>query len=115
MPVVYQVIAILIAISAIANGSILIYRFFKMPKYGEGQTLQKINKLLSDNAVMKEALKKIAEAEVIIGFHPQENTEIYEYMEAITEMSRDIKRLMSKAHMALEAISASDEHPEEVE
>ena len=71
--------------------------------------------LQRENRFMKQALEDIADAEVLIGFHPREDTEIYEYMEAITEMSRDIRRLMSKAHIALEAISASDEHPEEVE
>lgn len=113
MSFVYQVFCITIAIMAFISGIYLIYRFVRMPKrdlkFGEGQTLRRINKVLSDNAVMKEALKEIAEAEVLIGFHPKEDTEIYEYMDAITEMSRDIKRLMSKAHMALGFIEEEEE------
>ena len=108
MPVVNQVILTLIAIAMLVYGSLMIYMAVRKPKFGEGQTLRKINKVLSDNAIMKKALVDITEAEVLIGFHPQENTDIDDYRQVITEMSRDIKRLMSKAHMALEAISEEE-------
>lgn len=109
MSVGFQVILFFIGIVMLVNGSLMIYTSVRKSKFGEGQIFRRINKVLSDNAVMKEALKEIAEAEVLIGFHPQEDTEIYEYMDAITEMSRDIKRLMSKAHMALGRIEEEEE------
>lgn len=105
----YQVLCIIIAIMAFINGIYLIYRFVTMPKrdlrFGEGQTLQKLNEIYKDNQIMKKALKDIAESEVLIGFHPQENTEIDDYQQAITEMSCGIKMIMSRAHMALESVS----------
>ena len=67
--------------------------------------LRERRELQRNNRFMKRALEEIADSEVLISFHPQENTDIDDYRQVITEMSRDIKRLMSKAHMALEAIS----------
>ena len=104
------VLCICVAILAIVHGIYLICWVVVTQRkrdlrFGEGQTLRKLNEIYKDNQIMKKALKDIAESEVLIGFHPQENTEIDDYRQAITEMSCAIKMIMSRAHMALESIS----------
>lgn len=60
--------------------------------------------LQRENRFMKQALEDIADVTVLVGYDPLENMEVDDYQQVITEMSRDIRRLQSKAHMALEAI-----------
>ena len=57
------------------------------------------------NKIMRQALEEIADETVLVGYNPPQGTEIDEYVQAITESIRDVRRLQSKAHMALEAIS----------
>ena len=105
MPVVFQIAAVITAIWAIVTGSILMYRFFKTPKYGEGLTLQKLNKLLDDNEIMKKALLDI----VCIShfddfFNIPDDAEICDYVHVISVLKRDAESIQSKACMALDAI-----------
>lgn len=114
MSLAFQALSICIAIFAVVNGIYLIYRLVTMPKrdlrFGEGQTLQAINKINSDNQIMKKALLDIINATVHVGQDILQQTEIDDYRQVIKELSRDIKLLQSKAYMALDAIS--EEVPE---
>lgn len=74
----------------------VLFCFFRL--FRERRDLQR------ENRFMKQALEDIADAEVLIGYDPLENMEVDDYQQVIIEMSRDIRRLQSKAHMALEAI-----------
>lgn len=71
--------------------------------------------LQRNNRFMKQALIDIVNAPVHVGQDLLNYTEIDDYRQVIKELSCDIKRLQGKAYMALDAIDALNDIPEEVE
>ncbi len=112
MLVVLQVLYIITASLMIVFGSLMIYGVVRKSRFGEGQTLQKINKVFSDNAIMKKALVDITGTSYCDDyFNLPDDADRYEYEHLITELKRDVARLQSKAYMALDLISEENEAP----
>lgn len=110
MSVVLQVLFTITAILMIVLGSLMIYGSVRKPRFGEGQTLRCINKLVSDNSIMKKALVDIAGTSYCDDFYNlPDDADRYEYEHLITELKRDVARLQSKAYMALDLISEEEE------
>lgn len=74
-------------------------------RFGEGQTLQKLDEIYKDNQIMKKALIDIVNATVLIRYDPPEGAEIDDYRQVVNEMSYDIRKLQAKAYCALHEVS----------